>query len=419
VTGILAAFAQQAGLVISGIVLARWLGPADRGLVALVTLVPVIVWQFGSLGLPLSVTYAVARDPRTLLPVARMINRAVLVQVLVLVPLNVAITALLVLGQGQDAFLAALVAAGVIPGYLVYQYMLAILQGLQRFGRFYALRVLPIALWAAALLAYVLGGALDLITATISFTASAVGSAVVAFALVRTELQQVAELEVHDPPTSGWMMRFGVRGIFGSASLVNSYRLDQALVGIFLAPATLGIYVVAVSLTNLPRFIAQSLGSMAYPATAGQLDPRAARKTLWRYFWFSALVCTALVGALWIASPWLVPVLFGEEFRGAVAIVQILLVSSLLVSFQRVLVDGARGIGLPGLGSASEIALLVTLLPAAAVLIPASGAVGVAWAFVIASVAGLATVLFGLLVKAGRDGRRAVAGELGSELSPP
>src|SRR5436190_22303410 len=60
----------QVVLVASGIVVARALGPENRGILALVVVISAIATQVGSLGVPVSVTYWIAteqRNPRSLL----------------------------------------------------------------------------------------------------------------------------------------------------------------------------------------------------------------------------------------------------------------------------------------------------------------------------------------------------------------
>ena len=398
--GILSALAAQAGLVVSGIIVARALGPTDRGLLALVTLVPLILWQLGSLGLPLSVTYFVARSESSVRPVSKILRRARRVQLAVLMPLGAAGALSLAEFRGNELLVPAVIALGVIPAQLVHQYMLALLLGLRRWHLFYALRVLPVAVWIAGLIVFFSVGVLNLLTAALSYTASHAVTALLSTAVVRRHIAAIPPSDEGSTPAPsfGWMTRFGIRGLLGSASVTQTYRLDQAIVGLFLPPAALGIYVVALSLTTLPRFIAQSIGFKAYPETARQHDWRAARRTLWSYFWLAVVACSVVVGALWLTAPVLLPFFFGSEFARSVPVVRILLLATLLVSIQRVLIDGARGIGRPGIGSLSELALLTALVPAAGVLMPRAGLEGVSWALVIASAVGFVFVLSSVLL---------------------
>jgi O-antigen/teichoic acid export membrane protein len=69
----------------------------------------------------------------------------------------------------------------------------------------------------------------------------------------------------------------------------------------------------------------------------------------------------------------LVRFFFGDEFGGAESITRILLLGTFFVGLRRVLADGARGAGYPGLGTIAEVASWVSFLPALALLLPLGG----------------------------------------------
>src|SRR6185436_3253548 len=54
---------SQAALVATGIIVARTLGPTDRGYFAFLLLLESVVRQLGALGLPAALTYFLARNP--------------------------------------------------------------------------------------------------------------------------------------------------------------------------------------------------------------------------------------------------------------------------------------------------------------------------------------------------------------------
>lgn len=58
------AAAAQGVLVVSGVFFARALGPENRGQLQLLILIPAIVAQIGSFGIPLALAYYVADLPR-------------------------------------------------------------------------------------------------------------------------------------------------------------------------------------------------------------------------------------------------------------------------------------------------------------------------------------------------------------------
>jgi O-antigen/teichoic acid export membrane protein len=208
-------------------------------------------------------------------------------------------------------------------------------------------------------------------------------------------------------PTHREMVLFGLKAMLGSMSPLTGFQLDQAIVGLFISQAALGIYVVAVAFTNLPRFVAQSVGLVAYPHVAAQSEAGRMRSVI-RFALLALVLCGTVVVATEIAIPFLVPRLFGHAFRPAVGVAQILLISSLLFCLTRVLSDCARGASQPSLGTVAEVVSLVSLFPIVA-LMSSSGARGVAIALVIAAGFGTISIAGGLFIPGFRHRRSPVA----------
>jgi len=192
------------------------------------------------------------------------------------------------------------------------------------------------------------------------------------------------------------MFRYGIKDYAGGLSPVETFRFDLAAIGLFLNPADLGVYVVALSFTNLPRFVAQSIGAIAFPRAAHDVD---GRRTMWQFTFLAAGLTAIVVVLLEATAGVLVPFFFGSDFSGSVEITRILLVGAFFFSVRRVLTDGAKGIGSPGLGSIAEISSWISLVPLLAILMPAFGLEGVAAAIAISSGLSLLVLILALLQK--------------------
>ena len=94
------------------------------------------------------------------------------------------------------------------------------------------------------------------------------------------------------------LLRFGIRGWLGTATPSEALRLDQVIVGLLLSPSALGLYVVGGSFSNLPRFIAQSVGLVAYPRIAAESDTSLAIRSLKRHL-NAVLVIGGIVASFW------------------------------------------------------------------------------------------------------------------------
>lgn len=387
--------------------MARQLGPADRGHLAVLLLVPTVLWQIGGLGVPLALTYSLARgvSPREL---AAKVARPLVMQSIALVAIHGAIVYLVTRNSAEYIQVAGWITLPICPAALFHQYGLAILQGQQRFARFNVLRVLPTAVFASALLGLALTHHLVLWTAALAFC---VNYLLFGLVTLRLSLRHSRSQDGLPSPPLKELVRFGLRGFVGSSSPVENYRVDQALIGFTLPARDLGLYVAALSFTNLPRFIAQSIGMVAYPSVASR-SASAGRAAIWPFFLLSLATSAGIVALLEVVTPYLVPLFFGHEFGQAVPVTRLLLLNVLLIGARRVLSDGARGLGLPGLGSLGELVSLLTLLPCSLLLVSAFGLNGVAYALIISSCVGLAWVAYGL-----RSAKRHAAAASGPEAS--
>jgi len=381
----------QGTLVISGVLLARQLGPQQRGYAALLVLWPIVISKLGELGLPNAVAYFVARDPglfRHTLGLAISLAKA---QVPLLVLCHAAVLTAFLLGKPPSVIGAAVTTIVLVPALMATDYGLAILQGQQRFRALNVLRLVNPAVLVPGLL--LLGAAhrtslvAVMIVIVVAFCASGAASLIAALAFHSTERSQL------DPVSTRVLLRFGVHGFLGSTYLIETFRIDQLAIGLFLSPTALGLYVVGIAFTNLPAFISQSLAYIAYPGVAAESNRPQRRRIIWQFFWLSAAASAATVLVLEGSIAVLIPLFFGPQFSTSVGIARIALVGGLLLSARRILAETLRGAGLPVASTLAEATLLATLLPALLIGGHYWGAEGVAGAVAIAGAGSLLVLI--------------------------
>jgi O-antigen/teichoic acid export membrane protein/O-antigen ligase len=371
----------QLVLVASGVVVARSLGAEDRGYLALLIVISGICTLVGSLGIFSATTYYMARDLERSRRIVRSLLGQSIVQTAATLALQIALLIPIVANDPRRVQVAAAISLLLTPGLFAYGFGEAILLGQQRFTAFNIFRAVPTTAYAAfVLLVFVLGLADIVVVMTIWAGANFLGGLLVLGMAVRGLPRSVPDGPIPSPRT---MTGFGLRSLIGSLSPIEAFRADQAIVGLFLNPVALGLYVVAQAFTNLPRVAAQSIGYVAYPRIAASPDDREARRRLWKYFFVGAAVSGLMAAALALVAPLLIGFFFGNEFVAAVPVAQVLLIGSFFVAARRLLADGMRGLGYPGLGTIAEISCWIVLVPAVAVLLP-HGAMGVALALTIA-----------------------------------
>lgn len=396
------ALVGQAALVLSGVIVARGLGPTDRGHFALIGLLPLIFAQLGAWGLPQALPYFVIERGLRWDVLYRRLYSVVLVQLVACSAADlVAVWALF--AQADDRVrTAALLSVPVVPALLAQQYGLAVFQSQRRFGYLNVLRLLPGLSYVAAMVFLWTTGEVHIVSVTLGWTgANVLLSLVIATAAIRSARRsdRRAEADRHrdvtpseDAPATKTIVRFGLRGLVGAISPTETFRADQALVGLLVAPRALGFYVAALSFTNLARLLGQSIGLVAYPQVAAT-EPRDRSRVTVRFLAFACVLIGAVSVAIELAAPHLVRLLFGSAFSPAVPLVRILTLASCLVAVRRVLAECYRGAGDPTRGSLAEAAswlfVGLTLVP----LTSLYGAYGATIALLAAAAASLAVIV--------------------------
>lgn len=364
--------AGQGVLIVSGVLAARLLGVEDRGHLALIVLWPSVLTQLGYLGVPDALVFHIARSPDAWRSILRGTRRFVVAQAALLTVIHAAVVGAVFRSSPVHVVSAVTFTLVAVPVMVVHRYSLAVLQGTGRFRAFNVCRLLPAALYAAGMVAVLGAGVASLWSIAVAWTASLAVSALAA----GTVAFRHPSLSTEDSPVSlRELVSFGGRAFLGTVAPAETLRIDQAVVGLLLAPAEFGIYVVALAFTNLPRFVAQSVGLVAYPAVAtAPVEDK--MRSLRRFLLVGAGLSTLVVLVLEAAITWLIPFFFGEEFAPAIGVARVLVAAALFRSITRILSDGSRGMGRPIVGSTAELVSLIAFFVAAVVLVPLFGLQG-------------------------------------------
>jgi O-antigen/teichoic acid export membrane protein len=199
---------------------------------------------------------------------------------------------------------------------------------------------------------------------------------------------------------------FGTRAWLGGLSSVANTRIDQLLMIRLVSAKELGLYAVAVTLSQFfVNPVIDALTTATRPRIARGETELAARSL--RTSLAGVLITGTIVAAL---SPLVLRYLFGTEFTAALPYTLVLLVASLPLAGRQVLNVALSSHGRPGLSAQSELVSLAISVPALFLLLPALGAIGAAIVSVVAYVVTLAFLLF--------HARREFGGSLASFLIP-
>ncbi len=356
-----------------GVVLARVLGPADRGELAALILWPTLITTIGSLGLAQSVTYHAARVGRlgtlvgsTLAVVA--VDSIVLVGVgWVLLPVVLGGHDPNVVHDGQ-LFLAAFV-----PLSLLAISMMSVLNGHHRFAWFQALRLILIGTTVIGIGALAVSGRMTVGTAAAAYVAGYVVTAFIALGVVLAEVRKTLRVS---RSSIRLLLGFGLKSQLSTSMWSLNERADQLVISAFFSPVSLGLYVVAVTLTSLTTLVGFSFALVALPMIA-RLETLAERQRIGRLMVSATFFCaTAVSIPIFIAEPALIRLLFGEDFAGAAGVGRVLLAAGIVFALNRVLESLLQAVGRPLESSIGEGMALALTAAGLAALLPLLGIMG-------------------------------------------
>ena len=364
-------------------VLARGLGVDERGQLAAGVAPYLLLSVVGAVGLPDAATYLVARRPA-----AARSGLAAVLRLLTAAGILATVLAVVLAGRlsGGSHAVAELVVVGSlsITPTLWLGALRGVAAGLKQWDVVAREKLLSSALRLAAIVALDAVGRLTPLTAALVLTIGPlVGIAAYARLLARlrrgtpdgTGAETTAET-TGVAADSRQLARYGSRIWIGAIAGILLSRLDQTLVTPLSGTFALGLYTVAVNVSEVPLIINDSVRDVVF--SADSTDSETVRLT--RAARLSTLAC-ALVGVL-IAGTlplWLGP-LFGAGFRPALDAAWVLIAAVVLGTPGSVAGAGLSARGRPGLRSLSLLVACVLNVVLLVLLLPPLGALGAALA---------------------------------------
>lgn len=362
-----------AGLV-SGVVLARTLGPAQRGELAIVLLWPVALGIAGDLGLSVAFTFFASKRPEWVGGLWSLGWAA----------------GLLWGGALAVAGSAAVGTALHLSPPLVRTLRLAMLsvplafatnyQGFLLLGRGHLVESNGVRVAAAWF--YALGVALVAGTSRAGIGAYA-AAFVAAQGLALLVATALAVRRLH--PTIGIpaglvkpVFAYGMKSYAGSIAGQINVRVDQLLMSAIVPPVELGLYVVALAVAGMLGPFYSALAIVVLPRVTLAEDPITAGRRLVHHLQLGTLVAVPATIVALAAMPFALPLVFGAAFAGAVPAAEILLVAGLFQGANLVLSNGLFGLGRPGLVAVAQWSAVIVATVLLLLLLPRLGGVGAA-----------------------------------------
>ncbi|HZS07471.1 MAG TPA: oligosaccharide flippase family protein [Blastocatellia bacterium] len=393
-------FIANAFMLLSGVVtslLTAWaLGPEGRGNLAVVVLWPNVVALLVGLGLPQAHRYYLARQPESrsmffsnALVFALVVGLAALLLAELIVPHLVGV-------RSPEVMWLVRIYLVNIPLALLYDLMVGCLEGARQFGWVAAARGIFFGVQSVTYLALWSGGHLTVRNAAFTMIAAQV---------VNTLTAVIGVIYALRPRWNpGWLewkqaIDYGVRYHPGVVTAFTTLRLDQLLLGGMASSSAIGLYVIAVRLSEITTVLASSVADVLLPEVAAcqrveesiELLTRSLRRTIYTYL--------LVLLPLWVGTPVILRVAYGQEFLAAAWPLRLLLVASLVWSAGAIVISGLNGLGHPGLSTIARLCSAVVTVFALLYWLPTRGIAGAALASLLGYSVMLIVALYWLIRK--------------------
>lgn len=359
--------------LLTGPILAQSLAVEGRGAVAAATAPLVLITSVVTFGIPEAVTFLIARTPRLARRIAA--RAALILTVAGVIATGLVVLASPTLSAGDNSIRRLMLFASLAA---VPTLMVSVLRGVASASGHWRTvtleRISSSSLRLVALVPFWLTNTLTPAVATAVIAAMPVAGGVVYIGLLR-RLPRTGDAGPPEAQVPG-LLRYGTRIWAGSIAGVILMRVDQTIMTPLAGARELGLYVVAVSVGELPMIINSAVRDVTFVSEAtSSLDSRLAASAR-----ISATICLLTALFIGVTMLWWFPLLFGDEFRGALPVAGIMLVAIVLGTPGSVGGTALGARGRPGLRSWSLFAACLVNIGLLFLLLPRFGAVGAALA---------------------------------------
>ncbi len=377
--------------IVGGIIIARMLGPTNKGILAIVVLVPTILVSIGHLGIGQASLYFIGKkkfDFQSILSNALALS-IILGILLIVLSLSVILLLRNSIFLGVN-FLFIALALFTIPFLLFIKFTDFILMGRQMILKRNLLHITNGIMGFIGIVLFVLVLRLGIKGALIS---TLVGLLVgTLYGLYN--IKQIARVKLHfNFALFKDSVSYGIKPYLALIVLSLNYKFDIFLIKYFLTDTDVGYYSLAVSIAEKLWFLPSAIGIVTFSriatldvSEANKLTPRVCR---------NALLISFLTAILLLATARLfIPILYGKAFVPSINPFMVLLPGVIAMTIHKVLHSDLVGRGRPEISVYVFSGALILNILLNLYLIPRIGIIGAALSSAISYSSGALTLAF-------------------------
>jgi O-antigen/teichoic acid export membrane protein len=368
-------------VLVTMIIIARYLGPKGQGSYSLIILLPKILVTFLNLGIGPSSVYYIGKKEIDL----NSLFKTNIVSSLVLSAAAYLIGLFVVLFFSDQLFssispMILLAILLILPILFMNQLLQVIFQGKEDFKSFNAILLIGqgTTLVLVAILLILLHG--GLIETLLSFAVGQTVTLITIIFLLKRKLSVTFKNGEFSHIFLKKSLIYGIKTHMSNILAFVNYRADLFMISFFLNPAAVGIYVVAVNIAERLWIFSKSISSVLFPRISS-LTKDEEKNRITSIISRNVLAISVVGGIIfYFSSDLIIQLLFGDAYQDSTFALKLLLPGIVVGSMSRILSNDIAGRGRPEINMYTSIFTVTTNIVLNIVFIPLYGINGAALA---------------------------------------
>ena len=345
--------------IVTGVLAARLLLPEGRGQLAIILFWPVFLQGIGMLGLREAITLRVSNSKADIPKVV--VSGLWLALVYAMVTYSISYFAMPILLDAEHQYLLATIRTYMFI-FFPLSFIILCLRSVDQ-GRlnFTLHNFLVVSLPGIYLLALVILWYFGLFTVANVVWANL--ASIVVVSLVRMLLGWRWLVHLPSIAESKCLFTSGIKFHITSVAVLIGSQVDRLVLVTFWDNISIGMYAVALTVASAGiGALANSFQTIIFPRMSRLADKHAQRLYLAGQLRYAMVLLAGLALTIIGLSPWMIPMVFGEEYRSAIAPSMVLTLGLLPYGLRQILISAIKGLGVSTPGTISEIIALAIFI---------------------------------------------------------
>ncbi len=374
-----ASFLQLIIGTIVSIIIARSLGPKNKGIYSLVTMLPALIITLFNLGIGKAITYYLSKkiycksvilfNNIFLSIIAGFFGMCIYIITIIFFRQNI----LPNVPEGYLFLTLILIPLGFIKTNILYYYL-----GLNKIKAYNIIPIINSFLFLIFLLILVKVLKLGIIGCISGAILSSSIVLVISLYYAKKITGKISFKINNDVCKK--ILKYGLQIQMGGIISFLNYRIDIFLINIILGPTQVGFYTLSVGLVEKLSIITHVISALLFPKIAGEKDiqrknnitPTITRNVFW--------IVSFIAIVLFFLCRWIILILYSEAYLPSVRPLQALLIGTIAISISSILWQDIAARGYPMLNNYIDLIVLAINIILNLLWIPKYGITGAAWA---------------------------------------